>query len=213
MISSQQLEGCKIAGLDGAKGRVKDIYFNDLDWSVKYLVINLGGRTTSVDLLLSPEFVTGFDAVSRVAQVNLTMEQLAACPRAGMVKPVCQQYHYHPGARGRSSVFRPGSTDPCLRSAKVVLGYSLQGQGTSVGALSGFMLNLDNWSIESIQVEREVSGKKLLFSISPDLVERISFAAGQVRLRDVKPMAAGSSATYLWSQITEDQNPTFSLVI
>jgi hypothetical protein len=173
--------------VNGAKGRIKDLYFDDQDWSVKYLVVSLGGRTANTDVLVDPAEVAGFDLPGKTLSIRLTVEQLSNCLPASSVRPVCQQYQWHPGARGHASVFRPGSSNPYLRSARVLLGYSLQGQGRSVGELSGFVLDLRNWTIHSIIVEKQVSTKKLSFAVDPAFVERISFAAGQVRLKDANP--------------------------
>ena len=54
--NSKNLEGCAIGATDGAIGEVKDLYFDDEAWIIRYLVVGisasegpaLGGAATCV---------------------------------------------------------------------------------------------------------------------------------------------------------------------
>jgi len=53
--SLKQLNGNKLAALDGDLGHVKDFYFDDRTWAVRYVVADTGNWLPGRMVLLSPK--------------------------------------------------------------------------------------------------------------------------------------------------------------
>ena len=51
---AKTLKGYRLHGLDGEIGRVKEFYFDDLHWTVRYLVAETGNWLTGRQVLISP---------------------------------------------------------------------------------------------------------------------------------------------------------------
>jgi hypothetical protein len=90
--SVKSLEGSAIGATDGDFGKVKDFYFDDQSWVVRYLVVDtstwLGGRK----VLISPYSIgmSGWD--SAVLPATITKEQIKNSPGINSDEPVSRQY-------------------------------------------------------------------------------------------------------------------------
>jgi len=51
---AKTLHGYKLNGLDGEIGKVKEFYFDDRHWTVRYLVADTGNWLTGRQVLISP---------------------------------------------------------------------------------------------------------------------------------------------------------------
>jgi hypothetical protein len=89
--------GEKLDALDGKIGHVKDFYFDDRSWTVRYLVADTGSWLTSSLVLLSPYAFGDFYQVGKILVVNLTRKQIENSPLMETHKPVSRQYEeqYH----------------------------------------------------------------------------------------------------------------------
>jgi uncharacterized protein YrrD len=90
--SIKQLYGDTLSALDGEIGHVKDFYFDDQTWAVRYMIVDTGSWLTDRVVLISPHALTNFyrDGASR--SVNLTREQIKNSPSIDSHKPVSRQY-------------------------------------------------------------------------------------------------------------------------
>ena len=86
-----QLEGTALHARDGKLGKVEDLYFDDRDWMVRYLVVDTGGWFTSRKVLLSPASVERFDHEAGEIQMDLTKEQIEASPPIGSEETVSRR--------------------------------------------------------------------------------------------------------------------------
>jgi hypothetical protein len=89
---AKTLTGCKLDSLDGEFGAVKDFYFDDRHWTIRYLVANTGGWLTGRQVLISPyALVAAIKAEQHIA-VNLTQKQIEDSPSLNSDKPVSRQF-------------------------------------------------------------------------------------------------------------------------
>jgi sporulation protein YlmC with PRC-barrel domain len=65
---------------DGEIGKVKDFYFDDHSWTIRYLVVETGGWLSGRKVLISPESVKPGSWEHHTLPVNLTMEQIKNSP-------------------------------------------------------------------------------------------------------------------------------------
>jgi hypothetical protein len=78
--SFKRMQGMPIKVLDGEIGKLKDVYFDDKNWTVQYFVVELGSWFLGKDVLVPPSTIAPFDGTS--LRVQLTKDELQACPHA-----------------------------------------------------------------------------------------------------------------------------------
>lgn len=89
---TSELMRCQLEARDGSIGRIKDVYFDDRSWTVRYLVADTGGWLLGRRVLLSPAAVQiDAESTGRIA-VDLTRAQIENSPAASTDKPVSQQH-------------------------------------------------------------------------------------------------------------------------
>jgi len=92
----KQLYGRKLGATDGDIGQIKDFYFDDKTWMVRYLVVDTGSWLTGREVLLTPHaFATpsfGPVADEQPLAVNLTRKQIEGSPSIDTHRPVSRQY-------------------------------------------------------------------------------------------------------------------------
>jgi hypothetical protein len=90
--SIKQLYGHKLGASDGAIGHVKDFYFDDENWVIRYLVVDTGTWLPGRRVLLAPHAFGGLHQDGRVLCANLTRKQIEDSPSNEERKPVSRQY-------------------------------------------------------------------------------------------------------------------------
>ena len=90
--SEKKLEGFTIGAIDGPIGKVKDFYFDDEAWVVRYLVVDtsrwLGGR----DVLISPYSLGTPDWEGKLLPVRITRDQVRNSPGIDSDRPISRQF-------------------------------------------------------------------------------------------------------------------------
>lgn len=91
------LYGDKLGALDGEVGHVKDFYFDDQSWAVRYVVADTGTWLTGRQVLLSPYGFGSLRQAGKLLLVNLSRKQIEDSPPIESHKPVSRQYEeeYH----------------------------------------------------------------------------------------------------------------------
>jgi hypothetical protein len=84
-------KGLSIAATDGDIGSIRDLYFDDLTWTVRYLVVDTGSWLPGRQVLISPLSVRGENQGDRVA-VSISKEQVENSPSIDADKPVDRQH-------------------------------------------------------------------------------------------------------------------------
>jgi hypothetical protein len=90
--SVKQLIGDKLGASDGEIGHVKDFYFDDQNWAVRYLVAGTGSWLPGRQVLISPHAFGSLHQAGKVLRVNLTRKQIENSPSIESHKPVSRQY-------------------------------------------------------------------------------------------------------------------------
>ncbi len=204
----KELYGNKLAASDGDIGHVKDFYFDDKTWVIRYLVADTGSWLTGRLVLLSPHAFGRIDQDGKILLVNLTRKQIENSPSIESHRPVSRQYEeeyylyygwpaYWQGGgmwgMGSYPVIMPPlppknlrhhghnqRDDIHLRSTTAVTGYYIQATDGAIGSVSGFLVDDRSWAIRELVVETGhwYSGKEIL--ISPSKIERISYEDSKV---------------------------------
>ncbi len=208
--SIQQRYGEKLRASDGEIGHVRDFYFDDKNWTVRYLVADTGRWLTGRLVLISPHAFGHLYPEGKVLLVNLSRQQIEDSPSIDEHKPVSRQheeeYHRHYGypyyaessplwgLAGYPVVAPPPplsdakqqGVDSHLRSTRVVAGYNVETSDGVVGEVTDFMIDARTWVIRKIVVEcgHWYSGKEIL--IPADKVSRISYDQSTVYVDSTK---------------------------
>jgi hypothetical protein len=90
--SIKDLEGYAVGATDGPIGHVKDFYFDDQAWIVRYLVVDTGAWLASRKVLISPIAIGRPDWTERLLPVSITKEQVKNSPDIDTERPVSRQH-------------------------------------------------------------------------------------------------------------------------
>ena len=201
LYKAKTLAGYKLEALSGEIGKVKDFYFNDQDWMIRYLVADTGNWLTGRQVLISPHALDAVIEETQDIAIKLTKIQIEDSPSLDSDRPVSQQferayygyygwpspYMWGPypgimnpnmmGGRGVWPALIPTETaaNPHLRSTRDVTGHHVQAADGEIGHVEDFLIDGDSWTIRYLIVDTRNwwPGKKVL--ISPKWIDRISW--------------------------------------
>ena len=113
------LTGYKLNSLDGEVGKVKEFYFDDHFWTIRYLVAETGDWLTGRQVLISPYALGFVNKEEQTITVDLTKKQIEESPSLNTDKPVSRQfeenyYGYYGWPMYWSDDYTPGDLIPTL---------------------------------------------------------------------------------------------------
>jgi hypothetical protein len=175
------LFGHKLAAADGEIGHLKDAYFDDESWAVRYLIAETGSWLSGFQVLLSPHAFSHFEPNNRILHVNLTRRKIEHSPKIETHRPVSRQYEeeyygyygwpaYWDGGtiwgQGAYPVILPSTDremeahlqahhkhdDTHLRSVKEVTNYHIEATDGTIGHVTDFLVDDRLWIIRDLLV-------------------------------------------------------------
>jgi sporulation protein YlmC with PRC-barrel domain len=179
MRSASHLKGTTIAATDGDIGSVQDLYFDDLTWTIRYLMVDTGTWLPGRQVLISPRSVGTVTDEHRIP-VALTRSQVENSPSTDTDKPVDRQYeeeysryygypYYwtgpyrwgetaYPGEAlalpvAPEMVYTPPTGDPSLRSVRNVTGYYIEATDGDLGHVEDFIVDTGEWALRYMVVD------------------------------------------------------------
>lgn len=90
--SIKQLYGEKLVTRNSEIGQIKDFYFDDQKWAVRYVVVDTGSWLSGRSVLISPHAFGNLSPDGKSLVVNLTRQQIEDSPPIESHKPVSRQY-------------------------------------------------------------------------------------------------------------------------
>lgn len=202
----ESLIGFAISGIDGEIGKVKEFYFDDESWTIRYIIVETGSWLFSRKVLISPESILTTEFEQKIFQVNLTMQHIKNSPLIDTDKPVSRQhemalYSHYPwgtyywgggmGSLGMAmsypiSIYADTKKDTeedgdiHLRSTDKVKGYHIKATNGEIGDVEDFIINDSNWKIDFMLVDTGnwFPGKKVI--ISPKLIKEVNWEKSTV---------------------------------
>ncbi len=76
---------------NGEIGKVKEFYFDDETWAVRYLIVETGNWLSGRDVLIAPQALLVPDWEHEVFPINLTKEQIKNSPDIDTDKPISRR--------------------------------------------------------------------------------------------------------------------------
>jgi hypothetical protein len=182
--TTTDLEDYTLGATDGPIGKVKDFYFDDETWVIRYLVVHTGSWLASRKVLISPLTIGEPDRVEQLLPASLTKLQVKNSPDIDTDKPVTRQHEKdYLGYYGYPTYWDDAShrrDDPHLRSCKAVIGYRIQAIDGEIGHVQGMLLDDETWAIRYLVVSTSNwwLGHELL--VAPPWILGVSWADSTV---------------------------------
>ena len=200
----------KLGAEDDEIGRVKDLYFDDQDWTARYLVADTGTWLPGRHVLISPASLETVDREEKVLRVMLTRRQIEGAPSIDLDKPVSRQheieyakyygwpmYWYGPALWGATpypvyardpgelptddpSVHPDQKGDPHLRSAGEILGYRIQAEDDEIGHVEDFIIDERDWAIRYMVVDTRNWLPGKMVVVAPQWIRNVSWERSRV---------------------------------
>ena len=80
LYTAKTIAGYKLNSNDGEIGSVKEFYFDDRHWTVRYLVADTGNWLTGRQVLISPYALNSVIRGEKELSVSLTKKQIESSP-------------------------------------------------------------------------------------------------------------------------------------
>jgi uncharacterized protein YrrD len=200
LIKAKTLKGYKLDSKNGEIGKVKEFYFDDKHWTVRYLVADTGNWLTGRQVLISPLALIIANKEEENIGVNLTKKQIEDSPSLNSDKPVSKQfeadlhgyygwpvywsglemwgnypYIEHDSSEWKASNENKKTWDPNLRSSKFVTGQGIQATDGELGHVDDFIIDDQTWAIRYLVIDTASwwAGKKVL--VSPQWIDHVSW--------------------------------------
>ena len=201
--SLKHLQGFTLHALDGEIGAVRECYFDDRTWTIRYLIVKTGwlfGR----EVLISPRSLDAVNEQEQSIATNLTREQIEGSPLPETDKPLSRQfeeqhhdhygYAYYWSAGTLWGLPMPGDTpppvpremeqtlehaeqtgDPSLRSTAEIKGYAISAIDGQIGNVSDYIVDDHVWEIRYFVVDTGgwLPGRQVL--VAPPWIRNISW--------------------------------------
>ena len=199
--SVKSLHNYAIEATDGNLGAVYAFYFDDLLWTIRYLVVDTGAWLPGRRVLLSPTVIGEPQWELRQLPVNLTQEQVKNSPDMDTDQPVSRQYQitlhsYYawpaywtmmPAGVGALAIppelmeeYTSETGDPHLRSTQEVLDYYIHASDGDLGHVDDFIVNDEDWTIRYMVVDTRnwLPGKKVL--VATEWITEVNWGESKV---------------------------------
>lgn len=195
---------------DGDVGRIRHLCFDDLTWTVRYMVVNTGEDLSSRNVLISVAALGKTDWKKRVFPVNLTLEQVRSSPDTDIDEPVSRQHeralhtHYAWAAYWGGGFYIPfGSgvflsplalieaapdtwsarvqkVDPHLRSTLQLEDCTVHATDGRIGHVEDCLVDDETWSIRYLVVNTRNWLPNRRVLVSPSWITKVGLDAGEV---------------------------------
>ncbi len=200
---AKTLKGYKLNSLEGEIGKVKEFYFDDKHWTIRYLVADTGSWLQDRKVLISPEAIVAVNREEENININLTKNQIEGSPSVESDKPVSRQFeesyngYYGWSAYWNAPAYMGGVSnierdsekwdpqvdedwDPNLRSTYDVTGHNIEAIDGEIGHIKDFIIDDETMTIRYLIIDTGNwwPGKKVL--ISPKWIERVSGVESKV---------------------------------
>jgi len=209
--SLKELKGYSIQAIDGEKGKVKNILFDDETWTVRYLEADLGSFFKEKKVLIPKDNLGKPHWEDKHFPVELTVKRIENSPDIGHDLPVSRKYEQELFAHyeltpywpanigifpGKESMFYPGQViappkkvvekediDTNLRSFTEIRGYFIKAKDDIFGHIHDLIIDDDNWQILYVIIDTKnfVPWSKQVM-LPIELIDEISYLDKDVKI-------------------------------
>jgi hypothetical protein len=211
--ASNALARSRLEAVDGEVGTCEALYFDDVRWAVRFLLVDsskwLSGRST----LISPVAIGEVRPREREILVELTRIQIASSPPFDPAQPLSRPYEVEyfdyyrwpaywscepAGTRMKS---HPGETADSTRTdavylhaSKELIGASVVARDAAVGVVADIVVDIRYWIIRYLLVEEVTPHDGRLLPVSPGWIAQLNWRDRVVEV-DIGAAAMDSAPT------------------
>ncbi|MYL65765.1 PRC-barrel domain containing protein [Bacillus hwajinpoensis] len=183
LVSENEVYKYAIDTKDGEKGILKELYFDDEHWAIRYLVIDTHKWLPGRKVLISPISIEHTNHETESFSVSLTSQEVSESPDIDTNQPISRKhemdvnrhfswpyYWVGTGAWGNGMYPRPFMADDLpdansslrnsnedeenhLRSTKEVAGYHIQATDGEIGHVKDFIFDDETWQLRYFIVD------------------------------------------------------------
>jgi len=159
------ISGYTVHARDGNLGTVQDMYFDDVDWRVRYLAVNGSAKVGPGKFLLAPEVISSTDREFGLISVFLRTAAVHDSPTVAVERLLPRQEEHRlrayygwpnywptPSAAEQDTPGQAGG-NPHLYSMEEVLGYRLLAGGEDIGFLMDLIVDDHTWQIHCLELD------------------------------------------------------------
>ena len=206
--SLSDLVNCVVRASDGDIGTVRQFYFDDYTWTIRYMVMNTVEYRPGQQVLIATVALDKPQWQARVFPVNLTRLQVRNSPNINTAKPVSRQHevelfkyygwpvywgsspyagvgypvptHLPSVAEEKKNLDEKSGDNPHLRSTDHVTGYYVHATDGEIGHVHDYIVDDGTWKIRYIVVNTRNwwPGKKVL--VSPRWIKKVSWEKSEL---------------------------------
>jgi len=200
LIKAKTLNGFKLHCLDGEIGSVKEFIFDELHWTVRYLVAETGNWLLDRQVLISPHSLTKIDIEGKFITTDLEKKQIEDSPSLYNDLPITRQfegtyYQYYgfptywngpyvwgslPIITRNSALYKTTTLgdkqlEPHLRSTFDVDGRRIHASDGELGHVSDFIIDDETWTIRYLVINTQNWWPGKMVLISPKWIDHIGW--------------------------------------
>jgi hypothetical protein len=180
LISAKELKRYSLQALDGELGHVTDLFVDDLQWRVRYLIADTRKWLPGRKVLIAPESAGTPDPELHSVPVRLTTEQVRNSPEVNTESAITRQieselakYFGWTGWWGAPPLIpvgptlagpppplpeipetvSPASGWPSLRRLDDLLGFGAEGGDGEAGKIEDFIVDGEVWAMRELVIE------------------------------------------------------------
>jgi hypothetical protein len=182
LLKLKELNEYNVAASDAPAGELKDTYFDDVRWVVRYLIVDTRAWVRGREVLISPLAVTHLDPQRRRIDLSVTQKQVDESPSIESDKPVSRmmeaqinRYYGYPDywafglnspmwgwadvpvlpAQDAVAATPADSGDPGthLRSTREVIGYHIKAHDDTFGHVEDMLVDPETWAIRYLLID------------------------------------------------------------
>ena len=207
---AKTLKNYKLSCIDGEIGKVKEFYFDDHFWAIRYLIVNTGNWLTGRQVIISPYALDGVDIEYESIAINLTKNQIENSPSLYNDEPISRQYeeYYYkyyewPVYWGGPNMWGTYGLSPRIESsqdqeklmgspqvneqwenhlhmASDVIGYDIQATDGTIGHVDDFIIDDKTLAIRYLIIDTKNWLPGKKVLISPKWIELVSWDESKV---------------------------------
>jgi hypothetical protein len=187
----QDITKLTLRSIDGQVGTIRELYFDDQNWAVRYLVVSTGRWLMGRHVLIAPIVIGTIDDADASIRINLQKEQIEYAPSIKSTESISRRYeqtyyerfqwapYWQPDTTmwGSPIPFPDASTSRLdesllgeipdqshLRSSAAVTGCGIRAQDGEIGHMGDLVIDDEDWIIRYVEVDTRnwLLGKKVL---------------------------------------------------
>ena len=201
--SLKDLQRYRIHAVDGDIGAAYEFYFDDMQWGIRYLVVDTGAWFTGQRVLISPMAIVHADWAGLTLTLDLTKERIRRAPKVDEYKPFSRQEELNyvkyygwptywsaaiptttPKLGTRQAITSPDEPKeaPHLHRTRPVFSYAIHARDGDIGEVEDFIVDDDAWMIRNMVVSTRhwLPGKKVL--IAPQWIADVNESESKIHV-------------------------------